>query len=241
MATEPANKDPKEVISPAGSAPVPENEQDIDFDAELASLENDGAPAPALASVPVGKTPDDEARQAEYTLTSTAKRLKELGRDPSAILGTPPAPVAPPISPVPAPVDTSKFVTKLDLARQEADRLSRTPGESKVIMWYVVHKGLSVQDAHLLANKGRMKTAISEINRARAPIASPGGAGSGSAPVIDVDEPNMDMLDAATKERLAQSGMKYDSVQKAFVGTKSALSWIKGKGWVNGRVVPDRK
>ena len=230
------NKEPKEDSVPpassAGNPPAepekPEGEQDIDFDKELQDLEGSGAPA----TPPSGKTPEEEKRQAEFALASTAKRLKELGGDPASVIGATP--------PAPASVDTSKFVTKDDLAQQEANRLARTAGEAKVIMWYVRNKGLSVQDAHLLANKGRLTNAVSEMARTKSAVPSRGGGGPGEAPKgPDIDEPVMP--DAVTLARLKQSNMIYDPAQKAFIGKKAALSWVKGRGWVNGKVIPDRR
>ena len=220
----------EDTVPPA--KPAENADQDPDFDKELADLEaNGGQPAPAPAKP--GKTPEQELEQAKFTAKSVAKRIRELGGDPAAAIADESAP------PAPAPIDTSRFVTHDDLAAQEARKLARSEGEYKVIMWHVKNKGLSVEDAHLLANKSRIKTTLSEITRTKSAVPSRGGAGPGQAPIVDTDEPVMP--DQKTLDRLAQSGMKYDPAQKAFVGKVSALSWVKGRGWVTGRVVPDRK
>lgn len=216
----------KKVVTP----PQKEGEeQEVDFDKELSDLESGGAqePAPAPAAKR-GKTPVEELAQAGYSFKSTAKRIRELGGDPNKMLGEEGGADAP------APIDTSKFVTKEDLAVEAARKLARTEGELKVIMWWVRNKGMSVEDAHLLANKGRARKAISEITRTRDAEPSKGGGGPGSPAPTDPEVPELPEID---KQRLAQSGMAYDPTLKAYVGKKVRYAY-KGKdlGWVTEKI-----
>ncbi len=205
-------------------------EQEVDFDKELQDLESGGAPVPAAPKS--GKTKEEELSQAIYTGKSVAKRIKALGGDPSDIIADE-APVTP-APEAPAPMDTSKFVTKDDLASIEARKLARTEGEYKVIMWWVANKGLSVDDAHLMANKGRIKKTLSEINRAKDAIASNGGGGPGSPQPTDPAIPEISEQD---KQRLAASGMIWDPAQKAYVG-KRVMYAFDGKAWNTKRITP---
>lgn len=231
-------KDGAPAASSAASAqviPPKEGEQDIDFDKELASLENDGAPAAPIAPAPKGKTPEEERQQAEFTLKSVSKRVKELGGDPTAVI----ADGVPAPAPKTEPVDTSNFVTKTDLALAEAQKIARSPGEVKVIMWYVKNKGMSVEDGHLLANKGRVRTAFAEIMRKNTTTASPGGGGPGEAQRIQQRDGEPTPLDAATVEKLQMSGKVYDPAKKAYVGKRSQLVWKNGQ-WVD-ELIPKQR
>lgn len=218
------------VIPPVVTPPkTEEGGQDIDFGKELESLENEGAPVTPPAASPKAKTPEEERRQAEYTIKHAGKRLKELGGDPAAILAD-----GEPAARAETPLDTSRFVTKEDLAWQRAREMSRSEGEAKVIMWYVSNKNVSVEDAHILANKGRIRKTLSEMTRARDTVASKGGGGAGQAEVAaDKSEPAP--LDADTVQKLRASGMMYDPTQKAYVGKRSKLQW-NGTEWVSQRI-----
>jgi hypothetical protein len=109
------------------------------------------------------KIKDSRTRQEQtaYNLKKNAERAKELGLDPAEVLG------------LKSDEEKTKGqgeVTKQDLAimeaRLEAKNLTSSPEELEHIMWYVENRGLSVEEAHLLANKGKVKTAISEMRRA---------------------------------------------------------------------------
>lgn len=223
------NKNGEEVkVTPPAPTPDAKGEdQDVDFDKELESLENNGAPAPAT---PPRKSKEEELRQAVFTGKKIAARVKELGGDPSAIIAeeAPVEPVAPP------PIDTSNFVTKSDLAQAEARKITKSEGEFKVVMWYVNNKGLSVEEAHLLANKNRLKKSLSEATRTRETIASPGGGGPGADRPIDTEAPQ---LSPELAQRVMSSGMIYDPVKKAYVGKKFQLRYDSTrKEFVNERI-----
>jgi len=140
----------EEVIQTEDTTAVPTDSTDIDFKAEAERLERESGSK--------GKT---ELEKAIYTRKQIDERIKELG-------GEPPASdiVAPP---------TEGYVTKIDLARLEAKQLARSEDELKVIMWWVENKGLSVEDAHFQANKGKLKQALEELTRRATPQTGSGG------------------------------------------------------------------
>lgn len=195
--------------------------EDTDFDKTLEDLEKD-KPAP--------KPSRTELEKATFTAKSTLKRIKELGGDPASLLEEErePKPEEKP------PVDTSQFVTKNDLARTEAQKIARSPSELKLIMWYVENKGMSVDDAHFLANKNRIKKITGEIKRATEAVPSNGGGGPGQRTPEKTDAPD---LPDADKRRLIASGMAFDPAKKAYVGKKTQLRYDdKTKAWVNERL-----
>lgn len=198
---------------------VGNKEEDVDFESDLKALEEGKKPAEAEAK-------KDERQKAEYTLKSVAKRLKTLGGDPEALLKDE--------EPAPAPVDTSKFVTKAELALAEAQRLARSPAELKVIMWYIENNGLSVEEAHLLANKGKITKAAQEIARANSAVASPGGGGAGQK-TPETAEPTA--LSPVEIERMKAGGMVWVAEKKAWVGKHVQLRFdVPSKKWVSEKV-----
>lgn len=217
------------VVETKVPAPAPSsgaNADEIDFEKEADELERTEQKPPAPAA---GKTAEEERKQAEFTLKSTAKRLKELGGDPTAALAGSEA--AAPATPVPAPIDTSRFATKEDLVALEVRKLSRSEGEFRVIMHYV-KKGLSVSQSHLLANEKRVTKALSEVTRSNAAITSPGGGGAGADRPVETEAP---ALSDTEKNRLIGAGMRYDPTKKAWVGKKVQQRW-DGKAWVTEKL-----
>jgi len=140
--------------------------EDIDFKKELENLEG---------TTPPVKPKRTKLEEAAYNLKKNADRFKEMGGDPSEVLGTE----------VKAD-DTNdekegEYVTKSDLARIEAKKLAKSDDELKVIMWWVEKKGMSVEDAHWQANKGRIQKTLGEVQRKQS--ATPGiGGGPGERP-----------------------------------------------------------
>ena len=191
----------------------PQNVQDVDFDKELENLENNGAP---VQPAPKRKTKEEELDQAMHTIKHASKRVKELGGDPSIAIGE---------EGTPEPtrdIDTSQFVTRQDLASSEARKLARSEGEYKVMMWYITNKGMSVDDAHLLANKNRVKTALSEITRSKEAVPSLGGGGAGQDRPIETEVPD---LPPESLQRIKMANMAWNAEQKAYVGKKSMLKF----------------
>lgn len=132
------------------------SQEDIDFKKVAEELESTHKPKRS------------KLEEAKFNLKKNAERLKELGGDPSEILETPK---------VEAEIETD-YVTKNDLARLEARQLVKSDDEMRVVMWYVENKGLSVDDAYFLANKGKIKNANEEMKRIiKPPVGSGGTAG----------------------------------------------------------------
>lgn len=198
--------------------------EDTDFEKELEQLEQEDGYTPAP------KQKRSELEKAAYTLKHTAKRLKELGGDPAEVLGDEEEP-----APKNKTEDTSQFVTKLDLAQGEAEKIAKTPGEAKLIMWYVRNRGMSVSDAHFLANKGKIQKTLSEIGRSRETIPAGSGGGAGQRQADRTDSPD---LPEADRQRLIQSGMVYKPSENAYVGDKIRHRYDKEtKAWVTERIV----
>ena len=197
---------------------VPEDQQDAEFEKQLKELETEDEP------VPPTKT---ELEKAEFTAKSVLKRIKDLGGDTSKLLGE----VEPTAEKL--PVDTTQFVTKADLAQTEAARLAKTPSELKLIMWWVKNKGMSVADAHYMANKGRITKLVGEVTRTRETVPSPGG-GAGQRGTDKVDVPELSKEDVT---RLTQAGMVWKADKKAFVGKKVQQRFDEAtKQWVVERI-----
>ena len=121
----------------------------IDFEKELAELPPGGEPASR-----------SELEKAERALHFNAKRVTELGGDPSKIV-QPKGPVIPPAE------DDGKFVTKDDLytrdLKSEIAKLGKTEAERRVILWRAQNSirpsGDPVEDAqnaYMIAHKGKI-------------------------------------------------------------------------------------
>jgi hypothetical protein len=135
--------------------------QDIDFKKEAEELEKKTPPK-------TKRTPQEEIK---YNLSKMVERAKEAGIDPAEILGAKKEEEK-------LEAETSEFATKRDLAEIEVNKLASSQDEKRVIMWWIDNKGLSVEDAHYMANKGRVKTAMDEIIRSK--NKPPMGAGESS-------------------------------------------------------------
>jgi hypothetical protein len=241
MPTPNENKDEKKETPPApssgekGTTPpaapvgVSEAEEEAEFEKQLKDLEEGTQTVPVT---PASKSKEDELKQATYTAKSVIKRIKDLGGDPAAVLAD--AEVATPAAAPVAPTETSQFVTRAELAQAEVSRIAKTPSEAKVIMWWIRNKGMSIADAHYMANKGRNTKLIGEVRRSTdATPAAPGaGAGQPSKEVIDAPE-----LSEREKLQVTTAGMKWDDKKKAYVGKKVQLRFDEAsKSWVNERI-----
>lgn len=146
-------------------------EQDIDFKKELEDLEG---------SQPPKRT---QREKAIFTAKKIAEELEGMGVDSSEIFGKK-------TTKKEAPAEEEDVVgTRLNQfeARLEAKQLARSEDEVNVIMWYVVNKGLSVPDAHLLANKGRVQSFLGEQKRSNVRVAQ-GSNASGRKPAAKTPE-----------------------------------------------------
>lgn len=138
---------PSEETTQAKDQETETKPQDIDFEKEAEELEK---------KAPKKRTPQEEI---EYNLKKIADRAKEAGVDPLKVLGSKSKDEEP-------DAEVSQFATKRDLAIMEAKKLAGSDGELKVIMHWV-DRGLSVEDAHYMANKGRVKGVLDEIIRGK--------------------------------------------------------------------------
>lgn len=147
-----------------------DDDKDIDFDAEAKALEEQRPPVPAPAN-------STELEKATRSLHFNAKRVRELGGDPTKVI----APPANNEERAPAPLDTSNFVTKDDKALEEARKLGRTDSEIAVIMHRynnsIKKSGDPVKDienAYMIAHKGRIQRSFAEIRRGSFARPTPG-------------------------------------------------------------------
>ena len=157
-----------------------------------------------------------EKEKAEFALKSMAARVKELGGDPSILLG------------VERDADTSQFVTKTDLVRMEATKLAKSPKEAEAIMAWV-SKGLSLEDAHLLANKTRVKSVFSEVERSNVLFQEATGAGQ-KRPVAASPQPSESQM---SMWRVAK--MEWDPKTRTAKGKYTETFW-NGSSWASRKL-----
>lgn len=209
-----------------GSATVDEDSEDensldgehIDFEKELNKINN-----PTPAAVPA---PKDELTKAKTALFHNAKRFKELGGDPAEIIsGLQPEPVVVPVvENTPANPDNNN-VTKDDMVELEFKRIAKTPAEVAVYMHHyknsIVKTGKITEDienAMLIANKGRILRSFSELRRADNVVPRP--ASNNGAPQ---NKPQIKQLSAADATVLRRRGFKLQA-DGSWVGKKYTLA-----------------
>jgi len=201
---------------PASDEEEEEDEKDIDFEKELKDLE--GTP-------PVAPSRYTELEKAERTLFFNAKRLRVLQpKDPA----TPPARAA-----RDEEVD-NRYVTKDDLAEQEAEKLSTTEAQRKVIMHHyqnsIVKSGnikADIENAFYIANKGRIRRSIDEIRRAQ-DVRPTAASGPGRRPAATPRVPQLSSGDQAT---LRRRGFK-PNADGSWEAKRYVMKFSPGKGWV---------
>lgn len=222
---------PEEEEAPAPDAKA--NDEDIDFEKELEAL--------APPAKPEEEAPDKQLtplQRAERALFFNAEEVKKLGGDPSKVVK--PAPVAP-VIPVEQPAPFADNVTKDDLAEIEAGRLSRSDAERKVLMHHYKFSiqrtgniGADLENAYMIAHKGRITRSFDEIRRASYSRPSPGGGPGRKQPVAPIKAPELHSSEKAIMARrgftMKSNGsweskryiMNYDTKQKRWVTTKKA-------------------
>jgi hypothetical protein len=126
------------------------SEADIDFEKELERIE-----------VKPQRTPEEIAA---YNARKAIEKAKAMGVDTSKLVEV-----------EHSEEDVDKLLDK-KLAEREVRGMVKTDAEYKVVMHYV-NKGLSVDDAYILAHKGRLKQLGEEIERSKVKIS--GGSPSG--------------------------------------------------------------
>ena len=97
-----------------------------------------------------------ELEKAERALYFTAQRLKELGGDPKNILGD-----------KPKKEDSPDTLIEKKFAERDARAMTKSESEYNLVMWYVNNKNLSVEDAYVVANKGKLQREIIEAKRGK--------------------------------------------------------------------------
>ena len=206
-------EEPKEEVTP--EEPVEEPKEEVTPEAETSEEEKPKEEDIDFHTPEEDKPKRTEKEKAEFALKSVASRVEELGGDPSKLIGTPKE-------------DTSQFVTKRDFAKTEAKKVARSPKEFDAIMAWV-DKGLTVEEGHLLANKGRIKSTFAEIERGNVALKEATGAGE-KKPVVDSPAPTETQL---MQWRTAK--MVYDSVTKIAKG-KHTEEYYDGKAWVSRKI-----
>ena len=91
-------------------------------------------------------------------------------------------------------------------------------------MWRVRNQGLSVEEAHLLANKGRYLKLESELKRADVKIGQGGGAGQ---KIVDTKAPVRSPEDVALLNR---RGLKLNPKTQTYQGKHTEEYW-DGEKW----------
>ena len=198
----PTPEEPEAPTTPPVEEDVAEEEapkeKDIDYAKKLADVQK--------------TQPRSELEKASYTLKKTAERLTEIGGDPAEVLNIKP--------PTPEPQDTPdvQSVVKREFAERDARAISRNDDEYALIMWYVDNKGLSVQEAHLLANKERFQRNVTEARRANPSVATPSAGTKVATSAIPMP----------SQERIALAegrGLKFNPKTREFVGKHSREYW----------------
>lgn len=187
------------------------------------------------------KPKKSELEKASFNLKSTAKRIEELGGDIHDILGDDDQDDSDPTPDSDEEKGEDTYATKEDLARIEAEKLTDNPDEINLILHYVKKNGVSVKQAHLLANEGKIPVVTREINRIKTtPPASSGGSGGQDTPNKKVTR-----LNDKDEKRLEKSGMKFNPNTNAYEGTRTrtrfdGTKWIserkEGNNWIT---IPD--
>lgn len=178
----------KEPTKEEGQDPEPEKEPEhIDYKKELETLETEDKKK--------DKPQFTEREKAEYNLKRNADKLREHGGDPAKVLGVEKGEV---------PADAvSKRELDLRFKQQDARARARSDDEYKLMMWYIENRDLSVDEAHLLANKGKVLRSEDEIKRSQVRIQ--GGTDTGQKIPAKKE---VSILSAKAQQDLAQKGFK---------------------------------
>lgn len=174
-------------------------EKDIDHKKELEKLETE--------------KPKSELEKAQKALHFNAERLKELGGDPAEVLK---------IKKAETP-DVTEVVQR-QFAERDAKALSKTEDEYKLIMWYVDNRKLPVEDAYILANKGKLQRSILEAKRSQVDFGKPSlhgkKADTSTVPTRSIEEVAL----------LERRGMRLNPKTKTYQGKFYEEFW-NGTAW----------
>ena len=179
--------------------------EDVDHKKELERLEAEKKP--------------NEFEKAQRALHFNAERFKELGGDPSEVLG---------VKPKEKENDLDAVVDR-KFAERDARNLSKSDDEFNLIMWYVRNRGLSVSEAHLLANKDKIIRQSSERERANVDISKGGGAGR------KVETQTVPSRTPEEVSILERRGMRFNPQTKTFQGKFYEEFW-DGSMWTSRKL-----
>lgn len=196
------DKDEKKDVTPADeeqkededSEEEESDSEDVDFDKDLEDLESK-------------KPKRTELEKAVFTAKQLAKKITELGGDATKVFGKEKkVETEEEDETEDAPVTKKQFAEySRETERKEALKLAKalgsSEGEVKVIMWHlensIVRSGSledDVENAHVLANRKKLKRVASEIARADE------ARGSGHAPTGGGQKPRLVDIPDAPKE-----------------------------------------
>jgi hypothetical protein len=183
-------------------------QKDIDFKKQLETLELEKKP--------------DELEKAKRSLHFNAEKVKELGGDPLEV-------IQPELRKDEGELSDVDTVIDRKFAERDARSLAKSDDELKVIMWYVRNKGLSVEESHLLANKGKIANQVSELRRANATPSREGGAGR------KVEVTTVPDRTPEEKQILERRGMRFNPKTKTFQGKFYEEFW-DGDKWASRKL-----
>ena|SRR3990167_6011794 len=216
-----------------------ENQDEIQQDAEVTEEQSEETTETDIdfkvAPETVKTSKRTELEKAEYSARSVLNKVAELGGDP--------AKVAKDFVPETDKEATGGF-TRNDadqlfnekLAEQHARSLAKSDKEFQAIMSWVKIKGLSVEDAHLLANRGKVKQATAEIQRAQEATASSNSAGAGvKTQTTKVPQMPIEMQQVLRRRGMKQEGGKWVGKITEMVYSPSDPS-ANSIGWVTRKI-----
>lgn len=145
-----------------------------------------------------------ELEKAERALHFNAERFKELGGDPAEVLK-----IKPVVKKNEDPVDVDSKVERKFLER-DVRAVVKNEDEYNLTMHYV-DKGLSVEDAHFLANKGRVLRSVEEAKRGQVRF---GTAISEKKPIVQT-VPDRSPAEVAVLQR---RGLTFNPKTKTYQG-----------------------
>jgi hypothetical protein len=179
--------------SEEGSEEAKEENKDIDFKKEFEELESKSKPK-------------SELEKAQKALFFNAERLKELGGDPAEVLKIKPQEKQ-------ENGDDVKSLVSREFKERDARTLARGNEDLyKVIMWYVDNRKLDVDEAYLLANKGRIMRTVTEAKRAAVDYGKPD---SGGRKIEKQTIPDRSPEDKAVLER---RGLRFNPKTQSYQG-----------------------
>lgn len=215
-----------------------EEEKDIDFEKELKELENPDDPAPRADDdqpPPVGRTPQEKAERALYF---AAQQVKKLGGDPTKIVKPKGVRQPDPVPPKDENADLDpRYVTVDHVARQEAEALSSSPAQAKVVLWHYKHSiketgdiKKDIETAFIIANKGRITRSFDEIRRAKRSVpvqVTP----PGRRPAARSRTPQLSSSEQASLKRRGFS----PQADGSWAAKRYVVRHVEGKGWITER------